>query len=81
MDFYLVFFLEFQATVNSVAFCTAKKPATELTMATELTATELTVDSIKIYLVKIYLFKLLEILKLILSCGSEKQVPKNILQL
>ena len=48
MDFFLVFFLEFQATVNSVAFCTAKKPATELTMATELTATELTVDSILI---------------------------------
>ena len=46
MDFFLIFFLEFQATVNSVAFCTAKKPATELMMATELTATELTVDSI-----------------------------------
>jgi hypothetical protein len=37
--------LEFQLTVNSVAFCTAEKPATELMVATELTATELTVDS------------------------------------
>ena len=59
MDFFLVFFLEFQATVNSVAFCTAKKPATELTMATELTATELTVDSSIILqlIINIYFFK------------------------
>ena len=32
-------------TVNSVAFFSAEKPVTELTMATDLTATELTVDS------------------------------------
>ena len=55
MDFFLVFLLEFQATVNSVAFCTARKAATELTMTTELTATELTVDSIYFFYFKLQL--------------------------
>ena len=43
MSFFWYFFLEFQVTINSVAFCSTEKPATELT------ATELTVDSIYKY--------------------------------
>ena len=49
----MIFGIKVLSTVNSVAFCSTEKTATELMVATELTlvateltATELTVDSI-----------------------------------
>ena len=43
--FFPMIFMEFQVTVNSVVFCTAKKPTTLLTVTTLLRTTLLTVES------------------------------------
>ena len=44
--FFPMIFMEFQVTVNSVVFCSAKKPTTLLTVTTLLRTTLLTVESI-----------------------------------
>ena len=43
--FFPKIFVEFQVTVNSVVFCSAKKPTTLLTVTTLLRTTLLTVES------------------------------------
>ena len=46
--FFPLIFMEFQVAVNSVVFCSAKKPTTLLTVTILLTTTLLTVESIKL---------------------------------